>query len=310
MSEMDPFLEGNEIIEDAIRAYCANSTKETLVGVLEAVRTRMHADGHFMVPVVWEDEENCNLRTITTKDGKAWLVGFTSPEEYEKGPESQIISNFIDEMLKACKDAGAAGMIINPWGESLLMSNELIDMLFQADGDVEYHVPDVEITEELVEDGSFLKRVVGICNRNRTQLNLLKLAKILGHAYVWIPCNAVLADADREAWDKVVQEAAEKGDLDSLVGKDLTAHESVRLIPDILQNGEDFFFPVFTSEEEMGEYGEGFSKVEKPFLEAMTLVANNEKELKGIVINAFTEPFVVPKEMFDLIDGMHAEGRE
>ena len=36
-------------------------------------------------------------------------------------------------------------------------------------------------------------------------------------------------------------------------------------------------------------------------LEAANLARNNEKKVKGIVINAFSEPFVVPIEMFDLI---------
>ena len=76
------------------------------------------------------------------------------------------------------------------------------------------------------------------------------------------------------------------------------------MVPDILQNENDFFFPVFTSAEEMGDYGEAFSKVEKHFLEAANLAQNNEKNLAGIVINAFTESIVIPKELFDIIAGM------
>ena len=66
------------------------------------------------------------------------------------------------------------------------------------------------------------------------------------------------------------------------------------MIPDILQKGDEFFFPVFSSAEEMGEYGERFSKIEKHFLEVANLARNNEKNVKGIVINAFTESFVIP----------------
>ena len=130
------------------------------------------------------------------------------------------------------------------------------------------------------------------------------MARILRDSWVWIPCNAVMSDADYSAWSKVVLEACEKGDLDSLIGQEFTSRDNIRLVPDILQNGDDFFFPVFTSEEEMGEYGEHFSKIEKHFLEAANLARNNEKNVKGIVINAFSEPFVVPKEIFDVIAGM------
>lgn len=51
-------------------------------------------------------------------------------------------------------------------------------------------------------------------------------------------------------------------------------------------------------------YGNHFSKVEKHFLEALTLAANNEKDVVGIVVNAFSEPFIVEKEIFDIIKNM------
>lgn len=57
---------------------------------------------------------------------------------------------------------------------------------------------------------------------------------------------------------------------------------------------------------EMGEYGDGFSKYQAHFLHAANLAKNNEKKVSGIVINAFSEPFVVPKEMFDIIADMNS----
>lgn len=185
-----------------------------------------------------------------------------------------------------------------------MLTKEMADRIFKADGDVEYTVPDVQVTQELLAGGAFLKRVIGICNRNRTQLNLLKLLKILRDSWIWVPCNAIMSDADYEAWTKIIMEAQEKGDLNSLIGLEVSNQDDIRMVPDILQNGDAFYFPVFTSEEEMGEYGDNFSKLEKHFLEAANLARNNEKDVAGIVINAFTEPFVIPKEMFDIIAGM------
>lgn len=298
----DEFLDGNIVIEEAISAFYANSTQERLSAVLEAIRQRMHEDGHFMIPViVSEDGNEFAFRTVQAGDGKAWPVAFTSPAEYEKGPASQIISNFIDSMMKICIDTENPGFILNPWGQSFTLTTEMMNTIFKADGDVEYHVPDDAITPELLEDGSFLKRATEICNRNRTQLNLIKLAKILRDSWVWVPCTAVMSDADYEVLEKTVKDAEQNGGLDSLVGMTLTNRDNIRMIPDILQNGDDYFFPVFTAEEEMGEYGEHFSKIERHFLEAANLARNNEKKVKGIVINAFSEPFVVPIEMFDLI---------
>ena len=119
---------------------------------------------------------------------------------------------------------------------------------------------------------------------------------------MWIPCNAILGDADRETLDQTVAEAERNDDLQSLVGQTFTSGQAIRLVPDILQNGDQFFFPVFSSEEEMGEYGNDFSKVQEHFLQAIALARNNDKDVSGIVINAFTEPFVLDARLFDLIE--------
>ena len=105
-----------------------------------------------------EDGTEFAFRTVQTNDGKEWLVAFTSPSEFQKGQPSQIVSNFIDAMLKACLDTENPGFIINPWGESFMLTADLIDMIIKADGGVEYSVPDDTITPKLLKDGSFLKR--------------------------------------------------------------------------------------------------------------------------------------------------------
>ena len=302
----DTFLDGNELIEGAIDRYYKERSKETLIAILDTIRQRMHADGHFIFPVLVdeEDENRFAFRLIQTKDGKIWNVAFTSHAEYEKGQPGSVISNFIDSSMKICLESKAAGFIINPWGKPFFLSKDLIEMVIKTDEDVEYSVPDDPITAELLEDGSFLKRAIGICNRNRTQLNLIKLARILRDSWVWVPCTAVMSDADYEQWTKLVMDAQEKGDLSSIVGKEITSQDNIRMVPDILQKGDKYFFPVFTTAEEMGEYGKNFSKIERHFLEAASMARNNEKNVTGIVINAFTEPFIIPKEMFEIIAGM------
>ena len=160
----DMFLDGNEKIEVAIAVYHAKSTRENLAAVLDVIRQRMHEDGHFIFPISVdeEDENSFSFRTVDIGDGKVWHAAFTSQAEYEKGEESRVISNFIDSTLKLLLESEADGFIINPWGLSFLLSKELADTIIKADGGVEYSVPDDKITEELLEDGSFLKRAVEI----------------------------------------------------------------------------------------------------------------------------------------------------
>ncbi len=302
----DPFLTGNERIEKAIDQYYANPGKETLSSILETIRQRMHEDGHFIFPVFVKEGEQGSFafRTVQGKDGKLWNAAFTSQVEYEKGEPSRVLSFFIDRAMEFCLETGAEGFLINPWGRSFRLPRELMEVIFNADGGEEYAVPEEPITQELLEDGSYLKRAIGICNRNRTQLNVLKLFRILRDSSVWVPCNAILSDADYERWTGIVKDALENGGPDSIVGKEVVSKDQVLFVPDILKNGDSFFFPVFTSEEEMGDYGNDFSKVGSHFLEAANLARNNEKDVAGIVINAFSEPFVIPKEMFDMIAGM------
>ena len=78
----DTFLDGNELIEAAIDRYYRESSKETLIAILDTIRQRMHADGHFIFPVLVdeEDESRFDFRTIQTKDGK---IVISSPEEEE-----------------------------------------------------------------------------------------------------------------------------------------------------------------------------------------------------------------------------------
>ena len=135
--------------------------------------------------------------------------------------------------------------------------------------------PSAKITAEDLEDGTMLEAAIHTFNKERTEDHLLDIMKILRDSYVWIPCNAVISDEDQ-----------------------------TRLIPDILQNGDNFFFPVFSNEDAIGEYGNGFSKVQKHFLEALVIAKNNEKDLAGIVINAFSEPYVLDKEIWDLVEKM------
>ena len=277
----DPFLEGNEIIEESISIFHADQSNENLITVLESIRARMHSDGHFIIPVVphKDDEKMFSFRGINTKDGNVWNVVFTSPKEFQKGQPSQAISHFIDAALKACIEATEArGFIVNPWSDdAFMLSRELIQMILDADEGVEYSVPEDPITKELLEDGSFLTRAVEICCRNNTDLNALKLMRILRSSNVWVPC---------------VAGPGESGD------------DSLTLFPDILQDEDKLYLPIFSTTEEMGEYGKNFAKMERSFMDTIKMARNNERNLSGIVINAFTNEYILDNNMLKTIEGM------
>lgn len=159
--------------------------------------------------------------------------------------------------------------------------------------------PGARITAEDLEDGTMLEAAIHAFHDERSEEHFLDILEILRDSYVWIPCNAVISEADQERFMAMLAEKE-----DGIIGEEFVTQDNIRMIPDILQNGDAFFFPVFSNAEAMGEYGEAFSKVQKNFLEAITLASNNEKELAGIVVNAFSEPFVLEKGLWDIVQKM------
>lgn len=150
--------------------------------------------------------------------------------------------------------------------------------------------PSKTLTQEDLEDGTLLKNAIEVFNNNRTQDHFIDVLELLRDSYIWIPCNVMISDEDVE------------NILNTETDHIFTSTDDIRLIPDILENNGQYFFPVFTSMEEMGEYGESFSKIEKHLLEAISLARNNERDISGIVVNAFTDPFILDKDLFDLIE--------
>ena len=162
--------------------------------------------------------------------------------------------------------------------------------------------PSAKITPEDLEDGTMLEAAVAKFNAERNEPNFLDVLEILRDSYVWVPCNAIMSDADNARFQEMIKSAGD--DLSKLKGLEFTARDETRLVPDILKNGDDYFFPIFSNEEAMGEYGEHFSKVQKHMLEVIPLARNNEKKPVGIVLNAFGDAFILEDKIWDVVENM------
>lgn len=160
--------------------------------------------------------------------------------------------------------------------------------------------PTASLKREDLENGEMLREAILRFSNERNEDNFFDVLELLRDSIVCVPCSAILSDQDQKAMEQLIKDA--ENDPDSLKGVEITSKDQIRLVPDILQNGDDFFFPVFSSAEEMGEYGQHFSCVETEFLHAIRLARNNEKKLKGIVVNAFSIPFILDAELFDVVE--------
>ena len=165
-----------------------------------------------------------------------------------------------------------------------------------------------KVTGEELADGSVLRKAVHQFVEEQNYVNMLKVMEILRDSTVWIPCKAIVGEEDQKQVMEMIEEAGD--DLDSIAGKTFISKEALKLVPDILQNGEAFFFPVFSSCEEMGEYGNGFSKIPQNFMESIRMARANDRKLQGIVINAFSESMIIDKRLFEMIEKMESRIEE
>ena len=148
-------LGDNSGITEAIEQYYADSSREHLIGVLEALRRSMHQKSCFLVPMYLKNPESVGidseqmkvgdtfvneeplrfgLHSIDTADGRRWLVVFTSGEEYEKGESTSTIAETVKRMLRRCREMPEDGIVINPWGgKAFLLTKEMIAAILDAD---------------------------------------------------------------------------------------------------------------------------------------------------------------------------------
>lgn len=158
------------------------------------------------------------------------------------------------------------------------------------------------ISREDLEDGKMLEEAVHRFNSERTEQNLFDVLEILRDSYVWVPCNAIMSEADHARLMEMIGDIEDERLCERLVGKEFTVHDETRFVPDILISGDDFYFPIFSTVEAMGEYGKGFSKVRRHILDVIPLARNNEHKPVAIVLNAFSEAFEIHKDLWDVLE--------
>ena len=131
------FLDKNDHIKEKISVFKAEPSADSYSAIFEKIRERMAEDGHFLIPV-WTPEEDkdeesmsFNLHQLQTDDGCVYLVAFTDEDEVHKGPETAIISNFIDQYFDFVFAATYVdGFILNPWSEnSFIFSKAMMQFI-------------------------------------------------------------------------------------------------------------------------------------------------------------------------------------
>lgn len=262
------------------------------------------------------------------------LRGYDVPDDVEKTRYMTFLDasrdeNCIDDVLvflikDELKMEGCWVRIIglgDHWFIGILLNEPNQDFGYHAGDKITFFVQETEdkqvvcysdlnlcfnLTAEDLKDGSLLEAAVTTYHKEPTELHLMNVLEILRDSVVWIPCNVVLGDEDGKNWNKVAEKLMNHPDSDliELTGKEYQTKGDIRFIPDILKNGDKYYFPIFSTAEAMGEYGNHFSKVQNHMLDVIPLARNNEKKPVGIVLNAFTEPFEIDEKIWNLIENM------
>lgn len=127
-------------------------------------------------------------------------------------------------------------------------------------------------------------------NSKRDADTLRLLLAVLMSAQVSVPMTVSMENADVE---KFLQ--AKAGDI-------VTTGGAIRMKPDMLKNSTgELFFPAFTLKEETPDnYRGAFSWITMDFMNCVHN-ANHYENCSGVVVNGFSESFVVNRQMMKLM---------
>ena len=141
-----------------------------------------------------------------------------------------------------------------------------------------------------------VKDLIAEFKKTQDKRALFALIVSLMDAMVCVPMTVTLSEADTDQF------------LHAKAGDTVQTQSAIRMRPDFLKDGEgNAFFPAFTDREETEEgYRNSFSWITMPFLDCCRNVAPLQ-DCCGIVINGFSDPFVVDQKLIALILQLKSE---
>ena len=148
-----------------------------------------------------------------------------------------------------------------------------------------------KVDPETLEDGRVLQMLVEQLENTPCEEHYIAVLRCLRDSFVWIPGEIQVSPEDVET---ICRKKA---------GDRFSPQQDMKFMPGLLKNEEEFFLPVFSNMEAMGEYSRSFSKIQRHFFDAMRLALGRE-DVSGIVLDPFTSPCVVLKGDFDFIGNL------
>lgn len=145
----------NDKLEEAIKIYLTDRTKDNLTIVLNLLRPTK-----LLVPAMLKAPNQPVPCFLKNGNGETFLAVYTSKGQIPAEPKSQAI---LSMPFPACNDivakaeASLLGMVINPFSENLVLRKELVEKLHEADQKA-MQAKQVKMTPE--QFGVFVKKQV------------------------------------------------------------------------------------------------------------------------------------------------------
>lgn len=130
---------------------------------------------------------------------------------------------------------------------------------------------------------------IGFLN-NPNRETLANLLGALKESALFIPMSIEMDKSDREKFLK-----GKKGDV-------IQTEHDMKMKPDILRDKDGkLFLPVFSNQAQIPQdYARKFSQISFPTIQCIQM-AHATPNLSGLVLDAFTEPFVMPFDVADVL---------
>lgn len=138
----------NHVIEQAIKNLSASNTQENVWKLIHAFQSGIQDDENLLIPVLDEeaddlytvgklslsDQDTMVLRKVELAKGGMALCGFTSQTELGKGQQTEFREVPLHKALSsALKDDSVLGLLINPWGLSILLDKQLLSLILEEE---------------------------------------------------------------------------------------------------------------------------------------------------------------------------------
>lgn len=160
-----------------------------------------------------------------------------------------------------------------------------------------------KLSRKELEDGTILKGAVSDFLKDKNDDTFKVVLTILRSSTVLVPCQIQLSEEAQAILKELKKNGKDISDLGE--GEKSRFDKGMSFIPATLINNEHKFFPVFSDREVMDEEFREGSVMNIPFIHALEMAADNE-EIEGIVLNAFTQAFVVDKDLYETVSQMES----